>query len=64
MTVVTTEVKYDTRGVANRISRKNSKDKLAWALAKIADLSAPECEAESPLDDIETIINRVVWGYD
>lgn len=60
MTIVTTEVTYDRLGMANRIKRRNDKDRLAWALAEIWELAKPDSTSESPLDDIETIVRRVI----
>lgn len=61
MTVVTTEVTYDVRSMKSRLERKNTKDSLAYALAKIWDMSAEHPEG-IPASKVQCVLDRVIQG--
>lgn len=61
MSIVTTEVTYDAKSLTRRLERKNSKESLAFALAKIWDMSI-EHEQGIPPEKLQCVMNRVIWG--
>lgn len=61
MTIVTTEVTYNAASLSRRLERKNTKESLARALAKIWDMSI-EHEQGIPPEKLQCVLDRVIHG--
>lgn len=63
MTVVTTTVEIRSQHeMATRLGRKNTKDQLARALARVWDASL-DSSPERLRKEVDEVLSQVVWGY-